>query len=213
MGGVPGGHLAAVDAGGLRSEVERRCEHGDPDQAAGQGRGVGGVRVLEAGAVYTPAAVGFFITSLAGPKLVPLLGRHVLSVGYLIAALGLLATAATVAAVGTGLVGWELAPTLLIAGFGQGMGMSPLVGTIIAGLGPEEAGAGAGVVSATMQMAQVFGIALGGLLFFALLGSGHSGVAYANAYAEALPACALLVVIAAPLVHWLPVTPFERRRR
>jgi hypothetical protein len=69
--------------------------------------------------VYTPAAVGFFFGSLIAPKLVPLLGRHVLSVGYVIAALGLLATAATVAAAGTSLVGWELAPTLLIAGLGQ----------------------------------------------------------------------------------------------
>jgi EmrB/QacA subfamily drug resistance transporter len=168
-----------------------------------------GFSPLHSGAVYTPAALGFFITSLAAPKLVPLLGRHVLSLGYVIAALGLLATAATVAAAGKGLVGWELAPTLFIAGLGQGMGMSPLVGTIIAGLSPEDAGAGAGVVTTTMQMAQVFGIALGTLLFFELLGSGHPGVAYAHAYAMALPACALLLLIAAALVHWLPVTPFE----
>jgi EmrB/QacA subfamily drug resistance transporter len=168
-----------------------------------------GFSALHAGAVYTPAAVGFFITSLAAPKLVPLLGRHVLSVGYVIAALGLLATAATVAAAGRDLVGWELAPTLLIAGLGQGLGMSPLVGTIIAGLEPAEAGAGAGVVTTTMQTAQVLGVALGGLLFFTLLGGAHPGVAYANAYAAALPACALLLLAAALLVHRLPVTPFE----
>ncbi len=66
---------------------------------------------LHSGAVYTPAAVGFFITSLAAPRLVPLLGLHVLSIGYLTAALGLLATAATLTAAGSGLVGWELAPT------------------------------------------------------------------------------------------------------
>ncbi len=133
-----------------------------------------GFSPLHAGAVYTPAAVGFFVTSLASPKLVPLLGRNVLSAGYVIAALGLLGTAATVAAAGRGLVGWEIAPTLLIAGLGQGMGMSPLVGTIIAGLGPEDAGAGAGVVTTTLQMAQVLGVGLGGLLFFTLLGSGTS---------------------------------------
>jgi EmrB/QacA subfamily drug resistance transporter len=168
-----------------------------------------GFSPLHSGLVYTPAAVGFFITSLAAPKLVPLLGRHVLSAGYVIAALGLLATAATVIAAGRGLVGWELAPTLFIAGLGQGMGMSPLVGTIIAGLRPQDAGAGAGVVSTTLQTAQVLGIGLGGLLFFTLLGSGHPGVAYAHTYAEALPACALLLLAAALLVHWLPVTPFE----
>ncbi len=168
-----------------------------------------GFSPLHSGAVYTPAAVGFFINSLAAPKLVPLLGRHVLTVGYVIAGLGLLATAATVSAAGTSLVGWELAPTLFIAGLGQGLGMSPLVGTIIAGLEPAEAGAGAGVVTTTLQTGNVLGVALGGLLFFTLLGDAHPGVAYANAFADSLPACAALLLIAALLVHRLPVTPFE----
>jgi hypothetical protein len=92
---------------------------------------------------------------------VPLLGRHVLSIGYVVAASGLLATAATVAAAGGDLIGWELAPTLFIAGLGQGLGMSPLVGTIIAGLEPAEAGAGAGVVTTTLQTGNVLGVALG----------------------------------------------------
>jgi MFS family permease len=38
-----------------------------------------GFSPLHAGAVYTQAAVGFFFGSLTVPKLVPLLGRHVLS--------------------------------------------------------------------------------------------------------------------------------------
>jgi EmrB/QacA subfamily drug resistance transporter len=168
-----------------------------------------GFSAIHSAAIYTPAAVGFFIASLGAPTLVPLLGRQVLSVGYVVAALGLLATAATVAAAGDGLVGWELAPTLLIAGLGQGLGMSPLVGTIIAGLEPADAGAGAGVVTTTLQIGNALGVALGGLLFFTVLGSGDSGDAYAHAYAEALPACAGLLLVAALLVHRLPVTPFE----
>jgi hypothetical protein len=168
-----------------------------------------GFSALHSGAVYTPAAVGFFVASLAAPKLVPLLGRHVLTVGYVVAALGLLATAATVAAAGSGLVGWELAPTLLIAGLGQGLGMSPLVGTIIGGLEPADAGAAAGVVTTTLQIGNMLGVALGGLLFFTVLGSGQPGDPYAHAYAEALPACAALLLVAALLVHRLPVTPFE----
>ena len=168
-----------------------------------------GFSPIHSGAGYTPAAIGFFITSLSAPRLMPLLGRHVLSAGYVIAALGLLATAATVAAAGKSLVGWELAPTLFVAGLGQGLGMSPLVGTIISGLEPADAGAGAGVVTTTLQTGNVLGVALGGLLFFTLLGHGHPGAAYANAFATTLPAFALLLLVAALLVHRLPIAPVE----
>jgi hypothetical protein len=168
-----------------------------------------GFSPLHAGAVYTPNAIGFFITSLTAPRLVPLLGRHVLTLGYIIATLGLLAVAATAAAAGGGLAGWELAPPLFIAGLGQGFGYSPMVGTIIAGLEPADAGAGAGVVTTTLQTGNVLGVALGGLLFFTLLGGAHQGGSYANAYALVLTVAAALLVLAAVLVHWLPVTQFE----
>lgn len=87
--------------------------------------------------------------------------------------------------------------------------MSPMVGTIIAGLEPADAGAGAGVVTMTLQTGNVLGVAAGSLLFFTLLGSGLGGTAYAHAYALVLPVSAALLVVAAVLVHWLPVTPFE----
>jgi hypothetical protein len=159
--------------------------------------------------VCTPAAVGFCIAFLTPPRVVPLLGRHVLTLAYLIAALGLLATAATAAAAGSSLVGWELAPTLFITGLGQGLGMSPMVGTIIAGLEPADAGAGAGVVTTTLQTGNVLGVAGGGLLFFTLVGSGAHAAAYANAYALVLPLSAALLALAAFLAQLLPVTPFE----
>jgi hypothetical protein len=55
----------------------------------------------------------------------------------------------------------------------------------------------------------VLGVASGGLLFFTLVGSAHQANAYANAYAVVLPFAAGLLLVAALLVHRLPVTPFE----
>jgi len=55
----------------------------------------------------------------------------------------------------------------------------------------------------------VLGVALGGLLFFTLLGHGHPGSPYVHAFAVALPACVVLLLAAAVLVHRLPVTPYE----
>jgi EmrB/QacA subfamily drug resistance transporter len=166
-----------------------------------------GFTPLQAGLTYTPSAVGFFITSLLAPRLVPLLGRAVLTLGYLIAALGLLATAATAGAAGAGVTGWELAPALFIAGLGQGLGMTPLVGTIISGLEPEDAGAGSGVVTTTLQIGNALGVAVTSLIFFTILGSSHGAGHYASTFAATLPVSAVLLLAAATLVHRLPRGP------
>jgi EmrB/QacA subfamily drug resistance transporter len=59
-----------------------------------------GFTALQSGMTYTPTAIGFFITSLAAPRLIPLLGRQVLTLGYVLGAFGLAATASTVYAAG-----------------------------------------------------------------------------------------------------------------
>jgi EmrB/QacA subfamily drug resistance transporter len=168
-----------------------------------------GFSPLEAGLTYAPSAVGFFITSLLAPRLVPLLGRLVLLIGYVIAALGLLATAATAGAAGAGATGWELAPSLFIAGFGQGLGMTPLVGTIISGLAPEDAGAGSGVVTTTLQIGNAIGVAVISLIFFSLLGSNHGAGHYASTFAATLPVTAVFLVVAAVAVLRLPREPLQ----
>src|SRR3984957_18647393 len=168
-----------------------------------------GFTPLQSGMTYTPTAIGFFITSLAAPRLIPLLGRQVLTLGYIVSTFGLAATATTVFSAGARLHGFELAPCLFIVGLGNGFGLSPLVGTVIAGLAPQEAGAGAGIVTTTLQVGNALGVAIVGLLFFTLLGTATSEAAYADAFALTLPACAVMMLAAAVLVHRLPRTPFE----
>jgi EmrB/QacA subfamily drug resistance transporter len=168
-----------------------------------------GFSPLRSGLTYTPAAIGFFIASLSAPRFIPLLGRRVLSVGYVIAAFGLAATATTAYAAGGHLHGFELTPSLLIAGLGMGLGMSPLVGTVISGLKPEEAGTGAGIVTTTLQIGIALGVAIISLVFFTLLGTGSPGPAYADAFAMTLPISVVLLLVAAWLVRRLPRTPFE----
>ncbi len=168
-----------------------------------------GFSPLQSGLIYTASAAGFFITSLAAPRLVPFLGRSVLSLGYLIAALGLLGTAAVAAAAGAHVTGWELAPSLFIAGLGQGLGMTPLVGTIISGLAPADAGSGSGMVTTTLQIGNALGVALLSLIFFSLLGTGRGAVAYGSAFAHALPITAALLVVIAVMVQRLPRAPLQ----
>src|SRR5580698_1755231 len=148
-----------------------------------------GFSPLQSGMTYTPVAIGFFITSLAAPRFIPLLGRQVLTVGYIVGAFGLAATATTAYAAGARLHGFELAPSLFILGLGNGLGLSPLVGTVIAGLAPQEAGAGAGIVTTTLQVGNALGVAIIGLLFFAFLGAAETPAAYAEAFAATIPVC------------------------
>ncbi|MEV3853661.1 MFS transporter [Streptomyces sp. NPDC050095] len=163
-----------------------------------------GYSPLRSALTFTPGAVGFFLTSLAAPRIVPLLGKHVLTFGMVTAALGLLGAAATVAAAGADLQPWQLAPMLLVTGLGQGCAMSPLVGTIIAGVPPRDAGSGAGVVTTTLQTGNVLGVALGGLLFFTVLGDGRTGADSAHAFAVVLPVCAALLLLGAVCIARFP---------
>ena len=168
-----------------------------------------GFSPLQSGVTYTPFSIGFFIASLAAPRFIPVLGRYVLSLGYLIAAFGLAAAATTAFTAGLRLTGLELAPPLLVAGLGFGLGMSPLVGTVISGLPTEDAGSGAGIATTTLQVGVVLGIALIGLFFFTVLGPVPAGTAYSRAIGLTLPVVALLLLAAAWLVKELPRMPFE----
>jgi MFS family permease len=163
-----------------------------------------GFSALHAALVYTPAAAGFFTGSQLAPRAARFLGRHTLTAGYLLAAAGLLATAATALAAGAGLAGGELALPLLLVGLGQGLGMTPLIGTVIGSLPPRDAGAGAGVVATTLQLGNAVGVAVLGLLFFAVLGDDTSPAHHATAFATVLPLTAAAFAGAALLVTRLP---------
>jgi EmrB/QacA subfamily drug resistance transporter len=167
-----------------------------------------GFSPLAAAVTYSPAALGVFVMSLLSPKLVPLLGRHVLTVGYAIAALGYVACAAVVTAAGASISGWKLAPALLLVGIGSGMATTPLVGTILSGVNPRDAGGASGVIATALQVGNALGVALLPLVFFAFLGNQASAYAatYASAFGRALPVAAGLTLAACVLVWRLPTT-------
>jgi len=163
-----------------------------------------GFSPLRAGLTFTPAAIAFFAGSLLAPRLTPVLGRSLLAFGYLLAAAGLGGCAVIVAAAGGHLQWWELAPTLALVGGGQGLGFTPLVGTVISGLQPRDAGAASGVVTTALQAGAVLGVAIVSLVFFSLLGTATAPAAVARAFAETLPVVACVYLVTAALVPRLP---------
>jgi EmrB/QacA subfamily drug resistance transporter len=127
---------------------------------------------LTAGAVLVPMGVAFLLASLSTSRLLARFGSRVLAAGGLLQAAGLIVMGVTV------YLGWphlalaELVPGMVIAGFGQGLVMSPLFGVVLSEVPPAEAGAGSGVLTTTQQTALALGVATLGSMFLTLAGDG-----------------------------------------
>ncbi len=165
-----------------------------------------GFSPIDSAIAYAPSAAGVFVMSLVAPKLVPLLGRHVLSVGYATAAIGFVLLAVIVFIADDAAKGWELAAPLFIAGSGIGLSVTPLVGTILSSVQPKDAGSVAGVVATSFQVGGSLGVALLPMALFGFLGTSTGPSAYASAFAHTLPICAVLIAVAFLLVQRLPTT-------
>jgi EmrB/QacA subfamily drug resistance transporter len=124
---------------------------------------------LKAGAALTPMAGAFFIASLLTSRLLQRWGRNVLTAGLALQAAGLFVLVATVAAEWTGDIRpVDLIPGFLIAGFGQGLVMSPIFGLVLSQVPIDLAGVGSGVMSTAQQVALATGATAIGTLFLTL---------------------------------------------
>jgi EmrB/QacA subfamily drug resistance transporter len=131
---------------------------------------------MAAGAATAPMAVAFFAASLLSARLVARHGRRVLTTGALVQAAGLVVLAGTVARTWPHLDWLDLAPAMLVAGFGQGLTMSTLMRVVLADVPPERAGVGAGVLATTQQVALALGVATLGSLFLTLGSAGGTAM-------------------------------------
>lgn len=133
-----------------------------------------------------------------------------LTLGYGINLVGNIALLLTAVAVGSGMNGVVLAPALILIGFGEGLGMSPLVGAALAGVPQEDAGSASGIIETVMQLGLSFGVAAIGLVFFMLLADRQTIAAYTDAFPKALIISPVLALAALLLVSAL--SPSSGRR-
>ncbi|WP_309141803.1 MFS transporter [Streptomyces griseicoloratus] len=155
---------------------------------------------LEAGLTFTPLAVTFVVASLVAPRMAPRLGAHVLTLGYAINALGTIALLATLWAGGPDITGTMMIPALAVIGFGEGLGVSPLFGTVLSGVPENDAGSASGVLETAGQVGMSLGITGIGLVFFSVLGSASDVTSYADAFTWALAGNTVLALLALALV-------------
>jgi EmrB/QacA subfamily drug resistance transporter len=158
-----------------------------------------GLDALQAGLVFTVMAAAYLVTSLRAPALTLRFGRRLIALGALIQATGhllLLGGAALSGAAGSIEL---LTPGLVLVGAGMGLCITPLVTTVLSSVQPEHAGSASGILSTVQQVGNALGVAVTGVLFFTMLGSGYSP-AFAASEAE----FAVLLFAVAALTRLLP---------
>jgi MFS family permease len=138
-----------------------------------------GLSPIESGGMFSVLAAGFLVTSLPAPGLTIRFGRRVVATGALVAALG---DVLLVLAVLPGPLGGPVAlllPGLLLLGAGQGLCLTPLTTTVLAHADATRAGSVSGALATVQQVGNAVGVAVSGVVFYGLLGSGHGyGAAY-----------------------------------
>lgn len=161
----------------------------------------GGLRLtpLEAGLEFGPMAVLTMVASLFGRPLVARFGLKVLVCGTVVSALGVLAMAAELHVLGGDVTApWLLAPLGLV-GLGGGLTLPSVIGAVMSGIRPAQAGAASGVLSTAQQFSGATGVAVLGAIFFAALGAHPGRAAFASAAETAIWADFALTVAAVVL--------------
>ena len=140
-----------------------------------------------------PLMVGIIIASVVGRPLVGTLGRRLVVIGLAVTLAGAAGLWATVAAQGTAVSVWVLAPSILVLGAGMGACFSSIYDVAIGDVAPAEAGSASGSLSAVQQLAAAIGSAVVTTVYFsqrAQHGAGHAmlvSVAVVAAIAAVLP--------------------------
>lgn len=98
-------------------------------------------------------------------------GRVAVAVGALIWSIGDVAVGATTLLAGNGLKGWHFVPSFVVAGFGLGLALAPLLGVVLGSVRSSDAGSASGTLSTGQQIGAVLGVALIGAVFFGTLGN------------------------------------------
>jgi len=154
-----------------------------------------GQSALRAGLIYLPMAVTFGLASFSWRRLRAGLHRLLPPVGLALSGIGYLAIAIAVPH-GHGLAPGALAGTVAV-GAGMGLAISPLLTQLLARVLPQRAADASGLLTTTVQLGQLTGVAILGSVYFALgqpAAHAMSGTAY---WLAALSLTSLLAATAA----------------
>jgi EmrB/QacA subfamily drug resistance transporter len=154
-----------------------------------------GFSASKTGLALTPFSAGMVAAMFVSFALAERLGRGLIQIGIVIAALGLVVLAAMVAGK-SDVSAWSLVPGTVLAGAGIGFVFAQLFDVILTGVNEQEIGSASGVLNATQQLAFALGVAGVATLFFAQLAEHPSGDALAVTALATLAPLAVSLLLA-----------------
>ncbi|KKO52421.1 hypothetical protein XI25_19735 [Paenibacillus sp. DMB20] len=121
---------------------------------------------MDSALAFSPIGGAFFMACLIAPKWSRRNNEAVLKWGAFILTMGYIAVLAVTYSSGEQIHWGQLVVPFLLLGLGQGLVGAPLMGTILSGVRSNFAGSASGILSTFMQIANVFGVALIGTVYF-----------------------------------------------
>ena len=130
-----------------------------------------GYSPLRTGVTFLPFAVAIIFGSAAAAPLGQRFGRVAIAAGAATITLSLASLLAVIAAYGTGLHPWQLAPSLVVTGIAFGIISGALADIVLGQVPARLAGSASGVVSTITQLGSVVAVTVTGVIFFGALGA------------------------------------------
>ena len=128
-----------------------------------------GFSALQAGLTTIPWSFGSAFASAMSVRVAPKLGKYTITAGCGLLVLGMIGLYITLQLQGENVTSWALIPSLLISGLGLGTVIAPLLNIILAGVPTRDAGSASGVLATFQQLGGAIGVAVVGVIFFALI--------------------------------------------
>ncbi|MBY5768546.1 MFS transporter [Rhizobium leguminosarum] len=128
-----------------------------------------GRTALEAGTIFVPSTVAFFVGSLLSEAVAKKTGHWAVFLGMLIYAIGLIVSVAV--GFDTGNDSFMLSLSLILNGLGQGIVIPLFLNLILSTVSNSEAGMASGACSTMQTAGAAFGITIVGIILFSVLDS------------------------------------------
>ena len=126
---------------------------------------------LQAGLTVIPWSAGTAVASAFSARVAARLDKATITVGSFILVLGVLGVILTFHLSAENVSSLALVPSFIIGGIGLGTVIAPLLNVILSGVPGRDAGSASGVLTTFQQVGGAVGVAVIGVVFFALLSS------------------------------------------